>query len=88
MPITMTQQAPGMPLQAYDEIMAGVAEPLRQSPGFVSHVAQTDSDGITVTEVWESREQWEQWYTASVKPHLPPDAPAPIVTELHNALGR
>ncbi|MBV9418097.1 MAG: antibiotic biosynthesis monooxygenase [Solirubrobacterales bacterium] len=88
MPITMTQHAPGMPPHAYDEIMVGAGEPLRRSPGFVSHVAHASSDGITVTEVWESREQWEQWYTTSVKPHLPPDAPPPVVSELHNALGR
>ena len=88
MPITMTQHSPGMPPQVYDEIIANVGEPLRRSPGFISHVAHVSPEGITVTEVWESREQWEQWYTASVKPHLPPDAPAPALTELHNALGR
>jgi hypothetical protein len=41
-----------------------------------------------VTEVWETREQWERWFNASVRPHLPAHAPEPTVTELHNALGR
>ena len=35
---------------------------------------------MTVTEVWDTREQWERWYTTSVKPHLPADAPQPTVT--------
>ena len=88
MPITMTQHSPGMPFHVYDEIIANVGGPLRASPGFISHVANAGPDGVTVTEVWETREQWESWYSTSVKPHLPPNAPSPTVTELHNALGR
>ena len=88
MAISMTQHAPGMPGDAYDETMANVAEPLRRSPGFISHTAQITGDGVTVTEVWESREQWENWFNNSVKPHLPPGTPPPTVTELHQALGR
>ncbi len=88
MPISMTQFAPGMPREAYDETMTNVGGPLRQSPGFISHAAQITDEGFTVTEVWESREQWENWFDHSVKPHLPAGAPLPTVTELHLALGR
>jgi heme-degrading monooxygenase HmoA len=88
MPISMTQSSPGMPATVYDEIIAHLAEPLRGSEGFVSHAAEITPDGVTVTEVWESREHWERWHTASVKPHLPADAPEPTITELHNALAR
>ncbi len=88
MPISMTQHAPGMPRQAYDETMAHVAEPLRRSEGFISHAAQITAEGVTVTEVWDTREQWKHWYTTSVKPHLPNDAPEPTVTDLHNAIAR
>jgi heme-degrading monooxygenase HmoA len=88
MPISMTNTAPGMPAEAYDEVMANVAEPMRRSEGFISHTAQISPDGVTVTEVWETREQWQQWFDVSVRPHLPPGAPEPTVVELHNALGR
>jgi heme-degrading monooxygenase HmoA len=88
MPITMTSHAPGMPASAYDEIIANVGEPLRHSQGFISHAAEVSPDGVTVTEVWETREQWEDWYDTSVRPHLPPGTPEPTVTELHNALAR
>jgi len=88
MPIRMTQHAPGMPAQAYEEIIANVGQPLRQSEGFISHAAEVTPQGMTATEVWETREQWECWFDGSVRPHLPADSPEPTVTELHNALGR
>jgi heme-degrading monooxygenase HmoA len=87
MPISMTQRSPGMPAAAYDAIIAHLAEPLCRSEGFISHAAEITPDGVTVTEVWKTRDHWERWHAASVKPHLPPDAPEPAVTELHNALG-
>lgn len=87
MPISMTQRSPGMPAATYDEIIGHLAEPLRANDGFISHAAEITPDGITVTEVTETRDQWERWHAASVKPHLPPNAPEPIVTELHSALG-
>ncbi len=88
MPISMTQHSPGMPAAAYDEIISHLAEPLRTSEGFLSHAAEVTPGGVTVTELWETREQWERWHAASVKPHLPPDAPEPIVTKLHKAVPR
>lgn len=36
MPITMIQRSPGMPSQAYDQLIATVGESLRQPPGFLS----------------------------------------------------
>jgi heme-degrading monooxygenase HmoA len=77
-----------MPAAAYDQIIANLAQPLRSSEGFISHTAEINPDGVIVTEVWETRELWERWQTASVKPHLPPDAPEPTITKLHYALTR
>ena len=88
MPISMTQRSPGMPAAAYDEIIEHLAQPLRSSEGFISHAAEITADGVTVTEVWESRGDWERWHTVSVEPHLPPNAPEPTITELHHALSR
>ena len=51
MAITMIQRSPGMPSPAYDQIIGTVGESLRQSPGFLSHLAQVSADGVTVTEV-------------------------------------
>ncbi|MCW3049524.1 MAG: hypothetical protein JWO74_3808 [Solirubrobacterales bacterium] len=88
MPISMTNPAPGMTAETYDEVMTNVAEPLRQAEGFIAHAAQVTPEGVTVTEVWDTREQRRHWFDTSVRPHLPPGAPEPIVVELHNAVGR
>ena len=83
----MTQHAPQMPAEATSRSLP-TSNPLRGSGRFISHAAEITTDGVTVTEIWETREQWERWFNASVRPHLPADAPEPTVTELHNALGR
>jgi heme-degrading monooxygenase HmoA len=88
MPISMTNHAPGMTAEAYDQVMADATRPLRRTPGFISHVAEITPVGVTVTEVWDSREQWQQWFDHAVRPHLPAHAQRPTVTELHSALGR
>ena len=49
----MIQCSPGMPADAYDGIIAHLAQPLRSSEGFISHAAEITPDGVTVTEVWE-----------------------------------
>jgi len=56
MPISMTQHAPQMPAEAYEQITANVGAPLRESDGFISHAAEITPDGVTVTEVCETRE--------------------------------
>jgi len=88
MPISMTSTAPGMPAEAYDGATVDVAEPLRRSAGFISHAAQISRDGVTVTELWETREQRQQWFDTLVRPHLPPGTPEPTVVDVRNALSR
>lgn len=88
MPISMTNHTPGMTAEAYDQAMADATGPLCRTPGFISHATELTPAGVTVTEVWDSREQWQQWYETAVRPHLPAHAQQPTVTELHNALGR
>jgi heme-degrading monooxygenase HmoA len=87
MAIRMTNTAPVMSGEDYDRMMVDVAEPLRRADGFISHSAEASADGLTVTELWESRAQWQKWFDASVRPHLPPDAAEPTITELHSAFG-
>ena len=77
MPVGMTQHALQMPAEAYEQIIADVQQPLRGSDVFISRAAEITTDGVTVTEVWETREQWGRWINASVRPHLLADAPEP-----------
>ena len=55
MPISMTQHAPQMPAEAYEQIIADVEQPLRGFDGFISHAAEITTDGVTATGVWETR---------------------------------
>jgi heme-degrading monooxygenase HmoA len=87
MPISMINRVQGMSAEAYDQVMTQVAEPLSQSEGFISHAAVETADGMAVTEVWETREQWQSWFDTSVRPHMPADAPEPELVDLHNAFG-
>ncbi len=84
----MTQHVPGMPAEAYDQTTAQVGDTLRGAPGFISHAGVVDADGVTVTELWETREQWQTYFDEHVKPHLPPDLPEPSFTELRAGFGR
>jgi heme-degrading monooxygenase HmoA len=77
--------AVGRPPAVYDAVMADVAEPRRRAPGFTSHTAHVENAGITVTEVWETREQWRAWFDTSLPPHLPAHAADPAVIDLHHA---
>ena len=59
------------------EIMQGMlsalGERLKQSPGFISHAnGPRQGGGWQVVELWESKEDFERWYEASVRPNLPP----------------
>ena len=86
MPIQMTNHAPGMTAEVYDEVMTHAAAPMRAAPGFIAHAAQVRDDGVTVTEVWESEEDWRRWFDTAVRPHLPEGAPDPQVAGLHRVV--
>ena len=88
MPIVMTQNVPGMPGEMYDQIISALADPLSHASGFVSHAAVAGADGVTVTEIWESKDQWAAWFDASVRPHLPPGVPEPTIAEVRNAIAK
>lgn len=85
MTILKTHQVPGMPSAAYDEIVAGVGESLQTADGFVAHYAIADDTGITVIEIWESKDQHDAWFDPTVRPQLPPGTPEPEFQDVHNS---
>jgi heme-degrading monooxygenase HmoA len=86
MPVSVITHIPNLPAEAYDAIAAEQATPLREAPGFISHTASVSPEGVTVTETWEQRDDWQRFFDERVKPHLPPGLPAPTVAELHNVI--
>lgn len=85
MPIKMISGAV-LPPDAYDNVAGHLAGPVSTAEGFLFHIAESTPDGIRVTEVWASREQFQQFYDAAVRPNLPLGVPEPTITELHSTI--
>lgn len=76
---------PGVSTEVYDQISTAVEPGLKASAGLQTHVAYQEGDGMIVLEVWDSSEQHEEWFTANVKPHLPPGTAVEVIA-LHNVI--
>jgi hypothetical protein len=72
----------GMPPEAYDQVIAAVAESQTGADGFVAHYGVVDGDGITVIEIWDSQAQHDKWFDANVRSLLPPGTPEPEFWEI------
>lgn len=86
MSVLVTTRIPDLPGDAYDQIAAQLAEPLRAADGFIAHAASSSRDGVTVTELWEARADWQRFFEANVEPNLPAGLPAPTITEVRNTI--
>lgn len=83
----------GATLDQYDQVMDGMG--LRGGgelpPGGVFHWVTATDDGIRVTDVWESREQFEDFASSTIGPQTRAagiEAPPQITFhEVHNHLG-
>ena len=73
MAVLVRMSSAGMDAATYDKIASELTPKLRVQPGFMLHVAFETTDGISVSEIWETREQHETWST-DVEPHMPPGA--------------
>ena len=88
MTVMVTTRIPHLPADAYDRTAAQLDEPLRQTPGFISHAAAVDDEGVTVTELWQAEEDWRRFFEQNVAPNLPATLAPPAVVELRNAILR
>jgi heme-degrading monooxygenase HmoA len=73
----------GMDVATYDQVSSQLIPRLKEQPGFVYHVAFADSDGLTVSEIWESREQHDRWFDEQVKPNVPAEITVEAI-DVHN----
>jgi heme-degrading monooxygenase HmoA len=72
-----------MDVGAYDQVASQLLPELKRQPGFIYHVAFADSDGLTVSEIWESREQHDRWFNEQVKPNVPGEITVEAI-DVHN----
>ncbi len=82
MAVMARMTAGGMDQATYDQVSEHLRPAMKQQSGFIMHVAYPTPDGFDVTEIWESRGQFEAWLNENVKPNVPAEI-QPEVTELH-----
>jgi hypothetical protein len=63
--------AEGMDEAAYDHMSGYLGELVKKQPGFMMHVAYQDAGGFFVGEIWESRGQFEAWFSQYIRPNVP-----------------
>ena len=88
MAVLVTAEVPGQTQEGYDGMLAGLAEPMRQSKGFIAHGAGADGDGTwRVFEIWDSSDDAAEFFAKYIHPNLPPGIkPKRSVLELHSLL--
>ena len=61
-----------MTAEQYDQSAPPLIEKFRTAPGFLYHVAFVDEGGtFTVSEIWESKEQHDRWFSGNVEGVIP-----------------
>ncbi|MDP9117316.1 MAG: antibiotic biosynthesis monooxygenase [Actinomycetota bacterium] len=85
MPVLVTTTVP-LDIGVYDQIVAQLGPGLLAAPGFRSHAGRAGDTGtFVVTEVWNSREEYQGFFDAHVAANLPPGVTTDI-SELRNFL--
>lgn len=85
MAILATTVIPSLDAGGYDQVVGHIGPALSASPGFRLHSGRPDEAGWTVTEVWETEQEFRAFFDAHVKPNLPPGV-EPRLRPLHNLL--
>lgn len=83
MAVLIRHRSDGMTAALYDEISPPLVEQLKTQPGFLLHVTYEDATGFVVSELWETAEQQDAWFSANVKPNLPFEVTQEVVA-LHS----
>jgi hypothetical protein len=67
--------------------MKEVRELVKKAPGFIMHCTHPVEDGWLVTEIWNSKEESDQWFAKYVVPNLPQGIhPKRSYQELHSCV--
>jgi hypothetical protein len=92
MAVAVVMDFEGGTLEQYDEVVdrMGFARSGPGAPGGLFHWVTRTDKGIRVTDVWETREQFEHFSTDQIRPITRdvgvPQEPAVSIHEVHNYL--
>ncbi len=74
-----------MTTDIYDKVAEQLTPRVLSAPGFVAHVAFERDGTFHVSEIWESRSDFQNWFDANVKPNVP-GVEIDEVREVHNVI--
>jgi heme-degrading monooxygenase HmoA len=77
----------GMDASRYDQASQQLLPALRQQPGFEYHVAFASGDDFIVSEIWQTREQHDEWFENHVRPNVPAEIDVEVL-DVHNIVTR
>jgi hypothetical protein len=90
MPVAVTMNFPGATLDQYDQVieLMNFSPGGPGAPGALFHWVAATDDGIRVTDVWETREQFEQFAEEQIGPYTQqvgvPGPPEITFVDVHN----
>ena len=85
MGVLIRHRQDGFTLANYDEVAPPLIEVMKRQPGFVFHVVFEDSQGVCVSEIWETKEQHDSFFNEHVVPNVPGEIKQEVV-ELHKVV--
>jgi hypothetical protein len=86
MAVLVTSDLPGV-TGLEDRELAPMVKLLRKQKGLIVHADGPGDHGWRAISIWESREDFERFFDAAIKPNLPPGAPVrDTVSELRYVL--
>ena len=71
MAILITVKVKGQTPEGYDQVAAFLHPLIKQAPGFIMHTAYQGDEDWIVTEIWDSKEHADQFFSEKVAPSLP-----------------
>ena len=87
MPVLMIGEVENLTEEIYGGMLEGLKPSLQSAKGFIAHSGGPNpGGGWRIVEMWETEEDADAWFHASVEPNLPPGI-VPIRTyhSLHSA---
>jgi heme-degrading monooxygenase HmoA len=77
--------ASGMTTDTYDKASGHLQPLVLAAPGFVAHVAFVVDGEFHVSEIWESQDDFQNWFDNNVKPNVP-GVQVDEVRDVHNVV--
>ena len=71
MAVLVSMAAAGMDTATYDQVSMKLTDMIKRQPGFIMHIAYPINGGYAVGEVWNSKGEFDTWFTENVEPNVP-----------------